>query len=100
MNAQPNIPPGYRLHSVLLGYHSEDQARAFLHDKGVHPDAIDDLLQERARAQSRIRTLPAFASAAAALPVQDGQAITDIRHIMSRPECQAAFRKVNRRRNW
>jgi hypothetical protein len=86
-----DIPDGYRPHSVLLGYHSEDQARAFLHDRGIHPGAIDDLVQEGARAQSYLRTLPAFTPAVAPMPVQDGQAIAHIRHIMSRPECKAAF---------
>ncbi len=84
-------PAGYRAHSVLLGHNTEDQAVAFLRDKGVHPEAMGRLLTERARAESRIRALPPLAPAAAALPVQDGQALAEINHIMSRPECKAAF---------
>jgi hypothetical protein len=86
-----DFPAGYRAHSVLLGHHTEDQAVALLRDKGVHPEAMERLLAERARAESRIRTLPPFAPAGAAQPVQDGQALADISHIMSRPECKAAF---------
>jgi hypothetical protein len=88
---QRDIPDGYRPHAVLLGHHSEDQAREFLRDKGVHPDAAGGLMQERARAQSRIRTLAPFAAAAAALPVQNPQAIAEIRRIMAQPACKAAF---------
>lgn len=86
-----DFPAGYRAHSVLLGHHTEDQAVAFLRDKGVHPEAMERLLTERARAESRIRTLPPVAPAAAALPVQDGQALAEIGQIMSRPDCKAAF---------
>jgi hypothetical protein len=86
-----DLPAGYRAHSVLLGHQTEDQALAFLRDKGVHPEATERLLAERARAESRIRALPPFAPAVAAQPVQDGQALADISHIMSRPECKAAF---------
>jgi hypothetical protein len=88
--AQRDIPDGYRPHSVLLAYHTEDQAREFLRDKGVHPDCVSDLMQERARAQSRIRTLAPFAPAAAT-PVEDPRAIAEIRQIMSQPGSKAAF---------
>jgi hypothetical protein len=86
-----DLPAGYRAHSVLLGHKTEDQAFAFLRDKGVHPEAMERLLAERARAESRIRTLPPFAPTVATQPIQDGQALADISHIMSRPECKAAF---------
>jgi hypothetical protein len=89
--ARRAIPPGYRPHAVLLGYHSEDQARAFLLDKGCHPDAMDDLLQERARVRACIRGLPAYSPAGSSLPLQDAQAIAEIRRVMALPECQAAF---------
>jgi hypothetical protein len=89
--ARREIPDGYRPHAVLLGYHSEDQAREFLRDQGIHPDAVGDLMQERARAQSRIRTLAPFVAATATLPVQDAQAIAEIHRIMAQPECRAAF---------
>jgi hypothetical protein len=86
-----NIPAGYRAHSVLLGHHTEDQAIALLHDKGVHAEAMERLLNERARAQSRIGTLPPLAPAAAALPIQDAAARAEINQIMSRPDCKATF---------
>jgi hypothetical protein len=89
--ARREIPDGYRPHAVLLGHHSEDQAREFLRDKGVHPEAVPGLMQERARAQSRIRMSAPFAPAAATLPVEDPQATTEIRRIMAQPECKAAF---------
>lgn len=89
--ARRDVPDGYRPHAVLLGYHSEDQAREFLRDQGVHPDAVSDLMAERARAQSRIRTLEPFAAASATLPVQDPLAIAEIHRIMAQPECRAAF---------
>jgi hypothetical protein len=89
--APRDIPDGYRPHAVLLGYHTEDQAREFLRDQAVHPDAVSDLMAERARAQSRIRTLEPFAAATATLPVQEPQAIAEIRRIMAQPECGAAF---------
>jgi hypothetical protein len=89
--ARRAIPPGYRPHAVLLGYHGEDQARAFMLDKGIHPDAMDDLLQERARVRACIQALPAYSPAGASLPLQDAQAIAEIRRIMALPECQAAF---------
>jgi hypothetical protein len=84
-------PPGYRPHAVLLGYLDEDQARAFLLDKGVHPDAMDDLLRERARVRARIQALPAYFPAGASLPLQDADAMAEIRRVMALPECQAAF---------
>jgi hypothetical protein len=86
-----DIPAGYRAHSVLLGHHTEDQAVAFLRDKGVHADAMERLLNERARAQSRIGTLPPLAPAAAALPIQDAAARAEINQIMSRPDCKVTF---------
>jgi hypothetical protein len=86
-----DLPAGYRAHSVLLGHKTEDQAVAFLRDKGVHLQAMERLLAERARAESRIRTLPPFSPTVAAQPVQDGQALAEISHVMSRPECKAAF---------
>jgi len=86
-----DIPAGYRVHSVLLGYHTEDQAIALLRDKGVHADAVERLLNGRARAQSRIGTLPPLAPAAAALPIQDAAARAEINQIMSRPDCKATF---------
>jgi hypothetical protein len=89
--ARRDIPDGYRPHAVLLGYHSDDQAREFLRDQAVHPDAVSDLMAERARAQLRVRTLEPFAAAAATLPVQDPQAIAEIRRIMAQPECKAVF---------
>jgi hypothetical protein len=89
--ARRDIPDGYRPHAVLLGHHTEDQAREFLRDQGIHPDSVSDLMQERARAQSRIRTLAPFVAATATLPVQDAQAIAEIRRIMAQPECRAAF---------
>jgi hypothetical protein len=86
-----DIPAGYRAHSILLGHNTEDQAVAFLRDKGVHPEAMGRLLTERARVESRIRALPPVAPATGALPLQDGQALAEINHIMSRPECKAVF---------
>jgi hypothetical protein len=90
-SAPSDIPEGYRAHAVLLGHYNEDQAIAFLRDKSVHPDAMERLLKERARAQSRISTLPPLASARAALPIQDASARAEIGQIMSRPDCKAAF---------
>jgi hypothetical protein len=89
--ARRAIPPGYRPHAVLLGYLGEDQARGFLFDRGVHPDAMDDLMRERARVSARIEALPAYSSADATMPLQDAQAIAEIRRIMVLPECKAAF---------
>jgi hypothetical protein len=86
-----DIPAGYRAHAVLLGHYTEAQAIAFLRDKSVHADATERLLNERARAQSRIGTLPPPAPAAAALPIQDAAALADIGQIMSRPDCKATF---------
>ena len=45
--ARRDIPDGYRPHAVLLGYHSEDQAREFLRDQAAHPDCVGDLMAER-----------------------------------------------------
>jgi hypothetical protein len=86
-----DFPAGYRAHAVLLGHHTEDQALAFLRDKSVHADAMERLLKDRARAQSRIGTLPPWAPAAAALPIEDAAARAEIAQIMSRPDCKAAF---------
>jgi hypothetical protein len=86
-----DVPAGYRVHSVLLGHHTEDQAIALLRDKGVHADAMERLLNERASARSRIGTLPPLAPAAAAQPIQDAAARADINQIMSRPDCKATF---------
>jgi hypothetical protein len=87
-----DIPAGYRAHSVLLGHHTEDQAVTMLRDKGVHADAIERLLNERARAQAHIGTLPPLPPpAAAALPIQDAAACAEIDQIMSRPDCKATF---------
>jgi hypothetical protein len=85
------IPTGYRAHTVLLGYYTEAQAIAFLRDKGVHADAMERLLNEQARAQSRIGALPPLAPAAAAQPITDAVAGAEISQIMSRPDCKAAF---------
>jgi hypothetical protein len=89
--ARRAIPPGYRPHAVLLGYHDEDQAREFLRDKEVHPDALNELMQKRARASARIQTLPAYSPADAMVPLHDAQAMAEIRRVMALPECQAAF---------
>jgi hypothetical protein len=88
---QRYIPAGYRPHSVLLGHHSEDRALQFLRDKAVHADSVGDLMQERERAQSRIRTLAPLGAEASPLPVQYPEAIAEIGRVMSRPECKAAF---------
>jgi hypothetical protein len=93
--ARRAMPPGYRPHAVLLGYHGEDQARAFLLDKGCHPDATDDLLQERVRVRACIQALPAYSPVSSSLPLHDAQAIGEIRRIMALPECQAAFPEGN-----
>jgi hypothetical protein len=85
------IPAGYRAHSVLLGHHTEDQAIALLRDKGVHADAMERLLNERASAQSRIGTLPPLAPATGVVPIQDAAARADINQIMARPDCKAVF---------
>jgi hypothetical protein len=90
-SAPSDIPAGCRVHAVLLGHHTEDQAIAFLRDKSVHADAMERLLKERARAQSRIGTLPPLAPAAAPLPIQDAAARAQIDQIMSRADCKAAF---------
>ncbi len=90
-SAPSDIPAGCRAHAVLLGHYTEDQAVAFLRDKSVHGDAMERLLKDRARAQSRIGTLPPFAPAAAALPIEDAAARAEIDQIMSRPDCKAAF---------
>lgn len=89
--ARRDIPEGYRAHAVLLGHLGEEQARAFLRDKAVYPDAVAALMAERAQAQSRIQTLPPLAIADATQPIQDPQAIAEIGRIMSQPECKAAF---------
>ncbi|MBV8754722.1 MAG: hypothetical protein JO328_17825 [Hyphomicrobiales bacterium] len=89
--APRDIPPGYRPHAMLLGPLNEDQTRAFLLEKGAAPDAIDDLMRERARTSSRMRALPAYSPAEAVLPLQDAQAIAEIARIMELPECKAAF---------
>jgi hypothetical protein len=91
LNAPGDIPAGYRAHSVLLGHHTEDQAVALLRDKRVHADAIERLLKERARAQSRIGTLPPLAPAAASLLIQDAAAGAEINQVMARPDCKATF---------
>lgn len=85
------MPMGYRPHAVLLGYYDEDQARAFLLDRGVHPDAVGDLMRERARVSARIKALPAYSPPGASVPLQDAQAVAEIRRIMALPECKAAF---------
>jgi len=90
-NVPGDVPAGYRAHAVLLGHHTEDQAVAWLRDKGVHADAMERLVNERARARSRIGTLPPLAPAGAALPIQDGAARAEINEIMSQPGCKAAF---------
>jgi hypothetical protein len=84
-------PAGYRAHSVLLSHYTEDQAIALLRDKGVHADAMDRLLNERASAQSRIGKLPPLAPAAAPLPIQDAAAQAEIDQVMSQPDCKATF---------
>jgi hypothetical protein len=89
-NVPSDIPAGYRAHSILLGHHTEDQAIALLRDKGVHADATERLLNERARAESRIGTLPPL-PATAAVPIQDAAARAEINQIMSRPDCKATF---------
>jgi hypothetical protein len=89
--AQRDVPDGYRPHSVLLGFHTEDQAREFLRDKAAHPDCVGELMQEQERAQARIRTLAPFAPADATLPVQAPGAIAEIGRVMALPECKAAF---------
>ncbi len=89
--ARREVPAGYRAHAVLLGYHDEDHARAFLRDKEVHRDAMDDLLRERGRVRARIQALPAYFPADATLPLQDAYAMAEIRRVMALPECQAAF---------
>jgi hypothetical protein len=89
--ARLDIPSGYRPHAVLLGHQGGDQARTFLLEKGVHPDAMDGLIREHARVRARVQSLPGYSSADATLPLQDPQAIAEIRRVMSLPECQAAF---------
>ncbi len=86
-----DAPAGYRVHSVLLGHHTQDQAIALLRDKGVHADAMERLLNERASAQSRIGGLPPLVCAAAPLPIQDAAARAEINQVMSRPDCKATF---------
>lgn len=56
-----DVPAGYRAHAVLLGPHTEDRVVALLRNKGVHANAMERLLNERARAQSRIGTSPPLA---------------------------------------
>lgn len=86
-----DVPAGYRSHAVVLGHHSEDQAVAWLRDNGVHPNAVKRLMNEGARARSRIGTLPPLAPAPAAQPIEDAAARAGIDQIMARPDCKAAF---------
>jgi hypothetical protein len=88
---QRPIPSGSRAHSVLLGYCSEDAARNLLESKGVPPDLVDELIQERERAQAHVLTLAPLDDASAARPLDDVKALTEIDRVMRRPDCQGAY---------
>lgn len=91
LSSQRRIPADSRGHSVLLGYHSEDQARRFLQDKGVQLDLVEELMEERKRAQVHIQTLVPADARPAALPLEDEDAITEIDRVMMRPDCKAVY---------
>jgi hypothetical protein len=85
------IPAGYRAHSVLLGYCSEDAARNLLESKGFPPDLLDEMMQERERAQAHVQTLAPLGDGPAARPLDDVKALTEIDRVMRRPDCQGAY---------
>lgn len=87
------IPSGSRAHSVLLAYCSEDVARNFLESKGVPPDLLDEMMEERERARARIQTLTPFDDQPAARPLEDSTALAEIDRVMRRPDCQGAYPK-------
>lgn len=85
------IPTGFRPHSLLLGYFSEDEARQFLRDRAAHADSINDLMQAWQRARSHIGELDPLGPGIATMPVSSPEVVAAITQIMSEPRIKSIF---------
>jgi hypothetical protein len=92
LGIQRATPPGRRDHAVLLGYYDRTDARKFLEGKGLEESLVEELLQKRAKAEERIKSLPPLSGKMPVpLPITDNDAITEIHKVMGRPECEEIF---------
>jgi len=86
------IPAGWRAHSVLLGYFGADNARRFLQDKALKPELVNELMQQREFAHTRIQSLPPVdTKKSSSRPLEDANALAEISRVMARPDCQGAY---------
>lgn len=90
-DSRRQIPAGWRAHSVLLAYYSEEGARTYLEDAGLHPGQVEELMRERERALAHMNGLGPLAEKDAAIDINDALALKEIDRVMSRPECQSAY---------
>ena len=92
LGIQRATPPGRRDHAILLGYYDRTDARKFLEGKGLEESLVEELLQKRAKAEERIKSLPPMSGKTPdALPITDREAMAEIRQVMERPECEELF---------
>jgi hypothetical protein len=94
--AEPEVrratPPGRREHAILLGYYDRSDARKFLESKGLEESLTEELLQKRAKAEDRIKSLaPLSGKTPEALPITDREAMDEIRAVMGRSETEEIF---------
>src|SRR5579864_988814 len=86
------IPSNCRAHAVLLGYLSADQAQRLLEHKGVPPALLSQAMEQRERAEVRIKSLPEMQhKMPASQPLRKAEALSEIQRVMSRPECAGAY---------
>ncbi len=90
--SRPFVPRGYRVHSVLLGHCSEEQARGLLQHNGLDEQTCEELMEKWSRAKSRIESLPPLNDEEpAALPLLDKDGLPHVKRTLDQPECKAAF---------
>jgi hypothetical protein len=83
---------GRRNHSVLLGYYRVTDARDFLNGKGLDENLIEELLQKRAKAEERIKSLPPLTDVTrGAQAITDREANYEIERVMDLPDCEGIF---------
>lgn len=90
-DSREHVPAGWRAHSVLLAYYSQEGARTYLEDAGLHPGQVEELMRERERALAHLQGLPALDEKDSTLEINDASALKEIDRVMSRPECQSAY---------
>jgi hypothetical protein len=89
----PELPGSakYRRHVMLLGYLGADHARDLLERKGASADVLIQAMQHGERAETRIRSLSPMPETAAAQPIENAAALSEIQRVMSRLECKSAY---------